>query len=44
MVVLAKECWSLLEGLSLGFSIVHVPREQNVLADALLNSTLDSLL
>lgn len=44
MVVLAKECWSLLEGLSVGYSIIHVPREQNALADALLNNTLDSLL
>ncbi len=39
---LAASCWSLLEKLSIPYSFHHVPREQNKLADALVNQALDS--
>ncbi len=39
---LAQECWSKLSKLSIKTNFVHVPREQNALADALLNKVLDS--
>ncbi len=43
MKSLASECWQHLATLSVPFTIQHIPREQNTLADALLNQTLDSL-
>ena len=39
----ASQCWELLSSLSIPTNIVHVPREENALADALLNQTLDNL-
>ena len=40
---LAQDCWAQLAKLSLPYSIQHIPREKNALADALLNQTLDLL-
>ncbi len=42
MRLLASECWKSLNSLSIPYSISHIPREKNALADALLNQTLDS--
>lgn len=39
----AATCWKLLSALPVSTTIVHVPREENALADALLNQTLDNL-
>lgn len=39
----AATCWKLLASLSVPTTITHVPREENALADALLNQTLDNL-
>ena len=43
MRLLAQNCWSELATLKLPYTITHVPREQNALADALLNQTLDNV-
>lgn len=43
MRLLAQNCWSELAVLKLPYTISHIPREQNTLADALLNQTLDNL-
>ncbi len=39
----AQKAWTLLQELAVPYSIQHIPREQNARADAVVNSTLDSL-
>lgn len=40
---LAHKCWTELSALSCPYQFVHVPREQNKEADALVNQALDAL-
>ena len=42
MRILAEQCWRLLEDLPFSFSVVYVPREENAVADALVNQALDA--
>ncbi|MDA1079627.1 MAG: ribonuclease HI family protein [bacterium] len=39
---LAKQCWDRLKQLSVPCQFQHIPREENVRADALVNTTLDA--
>lgn len=41
MKILCQECLALLKELALPVEFIHVPREDNVLADALVNQVLD---
>lgn len=40
---LAQQAWQQLSQLKIPFEIIHVPREQNQRADALLNQALDAI-
>lgn len=41
MASLAKQCWDVLDQLSVPYKITHIPRAENAAADALVNYALD---
>lgn len=41
MQILCQECLTLLKELGFSVEFIHIPREENALADALVNQTLD---
>lgn len=41
MLVFAQQCWQLFDQLPCPYTLVHIPREQNKRADALVNQALD---
>ncbi len=42
LLVYAQNCWKLLEKITCDYSLMYIPRAQNVCADALVNQALDS--